>query len=245
MCCFRFLRSTGFLALILAFSIGPLVARAALVVDTDPGDVGEIFATKSFDVPELVGEPATIIAGSQFIGDGSQIDFLFADDKFVRSFTFPGSSRPLELELIYDRAFPAGVIAIGGGSLFGGNGFVLDEFGNRLRFSSSTSTQLQIENPRLTFNIGPDPGLPPFGVERSVAFFGAHFQWGFSEIDGDIPLVESATLTFMDTRGTSFPGEPIPHLVGSNAVLPEPAAWSLMIAVVFAVGALTRGSESL
>ena len=70
--CFSFLRWTGFVALIVISCIGPGMARAALVVDTDPGDVGEIFASKSFDVPQLVGLPATVISSPRFIDDAFQ-----------------------------------------------------------------------------------------------------------------------------------------------------------------------------
>lgn len=233
MCRFLLLCLVG---LPMAFGLNLEFARAAIIVDTNPGDVGEFFATKVFSVPELVGLPAAMVTGPQVTEDWSQIDFLFPDDKFVRSFPFRAGPRVFELELIYDRPFPVGAIGIGGGSQFGGNGFVLDALGNRIRASSFTQTQLFSENPRLLFSIGPDPNfaLPP-GTERSVPYYGAHFQWGFSEVGVDAPLITSAILTFKDTRGTLFPTGPVPHLVGRDVPVPEPASWMLVVGILVAV----------
>ncbi len=228
-------------ALPIALGVDPGFARAEIiVVDTDPGEVGEQFVTRTFPVPSLLGVPATVVTGPQITDDFTQVDFLFSDDRFVRSFVYPGAAQVLELELIYDRAFPAGATSIGGGSQFGGNGFTLDEFGARIRAASFTSTQLQIDHPILTFSIGPDPDFgAPAGSERTVPYYGAHFQWGFSSVGDDAPLIESATLRFNDTRSASFPTESIPHLVGQDSPVPEPARAMLLAALL--VVAAVRG----
>lgn len=228
--------STGLAILLSALLLGscPAVALAArITIEIDPGEVGEIFATKSFDVPELVGLPALEVSNI-FTDEFMELEFHFPDDKFVRTFLYPAGGT-FNLSVTYDRPPNLGTSIVSRGSAGGGFGFLVDKEGRRIPASSGASGGgLQ---PDIDLGIGLDQGRPPFGVERSQPYYGGLFQWGFGEVDPDPQLIVSATLTFLDTRRFVPPTFPTPHLVGSDRI-PEPSSGCLAM-----VGVAVWGSR--
>ncbi len=212
-------------------TVFPCTARASIMVTIDPGAVGDTFATRSFDLPELVGLPAT---NSIF-----EVEFAFLDKKFVNSSLFFAGGYVLELSVQYDRPLDQTLASMPTTAFVRGYGHVTDENGDRLSYSGSGSFRRGPALP-IRFRVGParPAGSGPSGATTSDAYYGAYFRWAFFlPVGDDPPLIESATLSFLDTRQFWPQPAPLPHQVGQapTAAVPEPgsvAIWSVLAIVI-------------
>lgn len=153
--------------------------EAKITVQLDPGDVGEMFFSKSFDVPELVGVPVNFVLGQPAVDVFTEVDFVFPDRKFMETFVFPGAPTPFVLEVTYDRPFPDR--AIHATLQTGGNGGGVDVNGQRIPSASGAQADLNFADPPFaTMFVGP-PLVFPFAdpPEPSEPYFGIRYHWGF------------------------------------------------------------------
>lgn len=213
------------------------IASSAIFIEIDPGDVGEAFATKSFGLPELVGLAAS--------DDPVEINFTFAAGKFVNSSIFLAGAQSLQLVVQYDRPFADNQIltSFPFDPSVRGFGHVTDENGNRLnypgsfgQFGPSLPVQLTVGPDR------PDDAGPGPGATTSDAYYGAFFRYGFDlPVGDDPPIIESASLSFLDTRNQWPNPAPLPHVVGQATLpaVPEPISivvWAFLAIVAGGFG---------
>lgn len=215
-------------------------AEGSIQIEIDPGEVGETFATKSFDLPELVGMAAT--------DETVELAFTFADGKFVNSSIFFAGAFTFELVVQYDRPFADNQImrSFPFDPSIRGFGHVTDEDGNRLNYPGSFGEFGPTAPVRL--RVGPDrpeDAGPGPGATTSDAYYGAFLRYGFFlPVGEDAPIIESASLSFLDTRFLWPNPAPLPHLVGQATIppsneVPEPGsivAWSLLGIVAVSFG---------